>query len=87
MPSLFDPVRIGDLTLKNRIIMAPLTRARSGVERVPGPLVAQYYAQRAGAGADEAHLEHGRRARGLGPQGACAQREAAGACSGDQAAA
>src|SRR5690242_9834009 len=28
MPSLFDPVRIGDLTLKNRIVMAPLTRAR-----------------------------------------------------------
>lgn len=50
MPSLFDPLRIGDLTLKNRIVMAPLTRARSGVERVPGPLVAQYYAQRAGAG-------------------------------------
>ena len=30
--------------------MAPLTRARSGKERVPGPMVAQYYAQRASAG-------------------------------------
>jgi len=50
MPSLFDPLKVGDLTLRNRIVMAPLTRARSGVERVPGPLVAQYYAQRASAG-------------------------------------
>ena len=50
MPSLFDPLKLGDLTLKNRIIMAPLTRSRSGVERVPGPLVAQYYAQRVSAG-------------------------------------
>ena len=50
MPSLFDPLRLGDLTLKNRIVMAPLTRARSGDERTPGPLVAEYYAQRASAG-------------------------------------
>jgi 2,4-dienoyl-CoA reductase-like NADH-dependent reductase (Old Yellow Enzyme family) len=50
MPSLFDPLKIGDLTLPNRILMAPLTRARSGVERVPGPLVAEYYRQRASAG-------------------------------------
>jgi hypothetical protein len=50
MPTLFDPIQVGDLTLKNRIVMAPLTRARSGVERVPGPVVAQYYAQRASAG-------------------------------------
>ncbi|MBS0408502.1 MAG: alkene reductase [Proteobacteria bacterium] len=50
MPSLYDPLKVGDLTLRNRIVMAPLTRARSGVERVPGPLVAQYYAQRASAG-------------------------------------
>ncbi len=50
MPTLFDPLRIGDLTLKNRIVMAPLTRQRSGVERVPGPMVAEYYRQRATAG-------------------------------------
>ena len=35
MTSLFDPLKVGDLTLKNRIVMAPLTRARSGVERTP----------------------------------------------------
>jgi 2,4-dienoyl-CoA reductase-like NADH-dependent reductase (Old Yellow Enzyme family) len=50
MPSLFDPLTVGDVTLKNRIVMAPLTRQRSGVERVPGPMVAEYYAQRASAG-------------------------------------
>ncbi|MDB5464793.1 MAG: flavin oxidoreductase/NADH oxidase, partial [Phenylobacterium sp.] len=50
MTSLFDPIQIGALKLKNRIVMAPLTRSRSGVERTPGPLVAQYYAQRASAG-------------------------------------
>jgi 2,4-dienoyl-CoA reductase-like NADH-dependent reductase (Old Yellow Enzyme family) len=50
MPSLFDPLQLGDLTLKNRIVMAPLTRSRSGVERTPGPMVAEYYAQRASAG-------------------------------------
>jgi 2,4-dienoyl-CoA reductase-like NADH-dependent reductase (Old Yellow Enzyme family) len=50
MPTLFDPLRIGEVSLKNRIVMAPLTRQRSGVERVPSPMVAQYYAQRASAG-------------------------------------
>jgi 2,4-dienoyl-CoA reductase-like NADH-dependent reductase (Old Yellow Enzyme family) len=50
MPSLFDPITIGDVTLKNRIVMAPLTRSRSGAERVPGPIVAEYYAQRASVG-------------------------------------
>ena len=50
MPTLFDPLQIGDLTLRNRIVMAPLTRARSGVERTPGPMVAEYYRQRASAG-------------------------------------
>jgi 2,4-dienoyl-CoA reductase-like NADH-dependent reductase (Old Yellow Enzyme family) len=50
MPGLFDPVRIGAWILPNRIIMAPLTRARAGVERVPNALMAEYYAQRASAG-------------------------------------
>src|SRR5271166_5677778 len=50
MLTLFDPVRIGAWSLPNRIIMAPLTRARAGVERVPNALMAQYYAQRASAG-------------------------------------
>jgi 2,4-dienoyl-CoA reductase-like NADH-dependent reductase (Old Yellow Enzyme family) len=50
MPSLFDPLQLGDLTLPNRILMAPLTRSRAGASRVPNELMAQYYRQRAGAG-------------------------------------
>jgi N-ethylmaleimide reductase len=51
MTTLFDPITIGDLELPNRIIMAPLTRARAvGGERVPNALMAEYYVQRASAG-------------------------------------
>ena len=50
MPTLFDPLKIGDLTLPNRIIMAPLTRQRAGDIRVPNALMARYYAERASAG-------------------------------------
>ena len=50
MASLFDPLELGDLTLPNRIIMAPLTRSRAGAERQPNEMMADYYAQRAGAG-------------------------------------
>ena len=49
MPSLFDPVVVGDLKLSNRIAMAPLTRNRSP-KAVPLPITATYYAQRATAG-------------------------------------
>ncbi|WP_136808707.1 alkene reductase [Desulfosediminicola flagellatus] len=48
--SLFESVTIGDLELKNRIAMAPLTRGRAGETRVPNELMAEYYAQRASAG-------------------------------------
>ncbi len=47
---LFKPVQAGALTLANRIVMAPLTRARAGAGGVPGAMNAQYYAQRASAG-------------------------------------
>lgn len=51
MSSLFDPLDVGDLTLKNRLIMAPLTRMRSQQPgNVPWELNAEYYAQRASAG-------------------------------------
>ena len=49
MSNLFEPLNLGALRLKNRIVMAPLTRARSP-GRVPTELVARYYAQRAQAG-------------------------------------
>ena len=48
--ALLTPFAIGDLKLANRVVMAPMTRARSGKERVPNELMAKYYAQRAGAG-------------------------------------
>lgn len=50
MPSLFDPLKVGDIEIPNRIVMAPLTRQRAGVERIPNALMAEYYTQRAAAG-------------------------------------
>ena len=50
MPKLSDPLVVGELTLPNRVVMAPLTRLRSGDSRVPTAMVAEYYAQRAGTG-------------------------------------
>ena len=50
MPSLFDPIKVGDLTLPNRIFMAPLTRLRGTADHVPTPIIGEYYAQRASAG-------------------------------------
>lgn len=35
MATLFDPIRIGDLELKNRIVMSPLTRCRVGLHLAP----------------------------------------------------
>jgi len=49
-PSLFSPVEVGPLGLRNRVVMAPLTRSRAGPGNVPTPLNALYYAQRASAG-------------------------------------
>lgn len=50
MPTLFDPIKIGDIDAKNRIFMAPLTRARADKSGVPTSIMAEYYAQRATAG-------------------------------------
>lgn len=50
MPTLFDPLKAGAFSLRNRVVMAPLTRCRSGDGRVPTPLMAEYYRQRASAG-------------------------------------
>lgn len=49
MPTLTDPIRIGDWELPNRIVMAPLTRCRAP-GRIPNAMMAEYYRQRAGAG-------------------------------------
>ncbi len=50
MTTLFNPLQIGPLTVPNRIFMAPLTRCRAEADHVPGPLIAEHYAQRASAG-------------------------------------
>jgi N-ethylmaleimide reductase len=49
-PDLFTPIDVGPLTLRNRVVMAPLTRSRAGPGNVPTQLNALYYAQRASAG-------------------------------------
>lgn len=48
--ALFSPVRMGDIPLANRIVMAPMTRDRAGPGDVPTDLMVEYYAQRASAG-------------------------------------
>ncbi|CAM3697291.1 alkene reductase [Polynucleobacter antarcticus] len=47
---MFTPVRLGSIELKNRLVMAPLTRMRAIAGDVPNPLAQVYYSQRAGAG-------------------------------------
>ena len=48
--SLFDPLEWGDLHLKNRIAMAPMTRGRAGESRIPNDIMVEHYVQRASAG-------------------------------------
>ncbi|MDJ0636919.1 MAG: alkene reductase [Xenococcaceae cyanobacterium MO_188.B29] len=50
VPHLLRSFQLKDLSLKNRVVLAPMTRARAGAERIPNALMAEYYAQRAGAG-------------------------------------
>jgi len=50
MTTLFDPIQLGSVSAPNRVIMAPLTRGRATREAVPTPIMAEYYALRAGAG-------------------------------------
>lgn len=50
MGSLFEPYQLGPNRLKNRIVMAPLTRSRAGAGDAPRELNAEYYGQRASAG-------------------------------------
>ena len=48
--ALFQPFKLRDLTLANRVVLAPLTRCRAGNARLPNELMATYYAQRSSAG-------------------------------------
>ena len=47
---LFSPIQLGSCTLKNRMIMAPMTRNRAGEKNEPHALNVEYYRQRASAG-------------------------------------
>jgi len=47
---LLTPFQLGDLKLNNRVVLAPMTRARAGTERMANALMAEYYAQRSNAG-------------------------------------
>jgi N-ethylmaleimide reductase len=48
--SLFDAAQIGELSLRNRVVMAPMTRCRATADHVPTPIMVTYYRQRAEAG-------------------------------------
>ncbi len=48
--TLFSPYQLNGLTLKNRVVMSPMTRSRALEGGVPNPLAIEYYTQRAGAG-------------------------------------
>lgn len=50
MAELNSTLQVGDFTIKNRLVLAPLTRARSGAQRIPNDLMVEYYQQRANAG-------------------------------------
>lgn len=50
MTNFSTPIQFGELKLKNRVVMAPLTRSRATPDRVPTAMMAEYYAQRASAG-------------------------------------
>ena len=50
MPTLFDPIPMGGVEMSNRIFMSPCTRNRATIDEMPTPMMADYYAQRAGAG-------------------------------------
>jgi N-ethylmaleimide reductase len=50
MSKLYEPLVLGESKLSNRVVLAPLTRSRSGRDRVPNAMMAEYYTQRSGAG-------------------------------------
>jgi len=50
MPTLFEPIHVGEWDLSNRMVMSPLTRCRASAGRIPNELMAEYYRQRSTAG-------------------------------------
>lgn len=77
---LFQPTTLGAIEVPNRIIMAPMTRTRSGQTGVPTEMVAEYYAQRAGVGlivSEGAYPSHDSQAY-VGQPGIATEEQAAG---------
>lgn len=50
MDKIFTPFKLGQLTLNNRLVMAPMTRSRAEYDGTPADIAVEYYAQRAGVG-------------------------------------
>lgn len=50
MSKIFDSFSLGKIKIKNRIVLAPMTRGRAGEGRIPNSLMAEYYSQRSSAG-------------------------------------
>ena len=49
VPTLFEPIQVGEMKLAHRVVLAPQTRLRNDCEHVPTDLVTEWYAQRASA--------------------------------------
>jgi 2,4-dienoyl-CoA reductase-like NADH-dependent reductase (Old Yellow Enzyme family) len=79
---LFEPTRVGAWELANRVVMAPMTRNRADADRVPSPLAARYYAQRASAGLIVTEATHAH-PRGYGYPNTPASRRRRSAPPGD----
>lgn len=65
--TLFEPFGLGALSLPNRVVMAPMSRARAAADGTPTELMATYYAQRAGAGLIVAESTHVSEEGRIGP--------------------
>ena len=50
MSLLFEPYNLNGISLKNKIVMAPMTRSRATSDHIPTPIIADYYGQRSGGG-------------------------------------
>jgi N-ethylmaleimide reductase len=48
--NLFSSIKLGDYSLRNRVVMAPMTRSRADAQGIPSPLAVEYYGSRADAG-------------------------------------
>ena len=47
VPKLFQPIKVGNVTLQHRIALAPMTRMRCTADNIPLPIMKDYYVQRA----------------------------------------